>query len=130
MFDPSNENPLFCHCYTCHRRFYCPIYDILPNNDVCVKKHNDGANARKCGVCGCHRSLHKPPSSISPSCSHKITQNSVINTVFLLEGDIMLIDDNDECLEEPLTKRLKLSDVVSNVNVTPLSSVKVKLSKL
>ena len=104
----------------------------------CVKKHNggvdgcqlfypDGANARKCGACGCHRSLHKPPPSISPSCSHKVTQNSVVNTTPSSQGDIMLIDDDDECLKEPVTKRLKLNDVVSNVNVTPFPCVKVKL---
>ena len=36
-------------------------------------------------------------------------------------------DDDDECLKEPLSKKLKVNDIVPNVNVTALSSVKVKL---
>lgn len=138
LFDPSDENPLLCDCCTCHRSFHHAIYDIPPSSGACVKKHNgdvdgcqlfypDGANARKCGACGCHRSLHKPPPSISPSCSHKVTQNSVVNTALPLQDDTMLIDDDDDCLKEPVTKKLKLNDAVTNVNVTPFSCVKVKL---
>jgi len=41
----------------------------------------------------------------------------------------MLIDDNDECLKEPLMKRLKLNDIVSNDSIkSALSSIKVKLA--
>lgn len=45
----------------------------------------------------------------------------------LLQGDIMLMDDDDECLKELVTKRLKLNDFVSNVNDTLLFSTKFKL---
>jgi len=84
--------------------------------DGCQLFYPDEANARKCGACQCHRSLHKPPPSMSPSCLHKVTQNSVANTVLSSQGDIMLIDD-DECLNGPLSKKLKVNDIVPNGNV-------------
>lgn len=89
LFDPSDENPLLCDCCTCHRSFHCPIYDIILDSGACIKRFNDGindcqsfyhnrANAYKCGAYGCYKLLHKP--LISPSCSHKIIQNLVVNT--------------------------------------------------
>jgi len=63
----------------------------------------------KCNACGCHTSFHKLLPSMLP--------NSVVKTIPSLEGDIMLIDDNDECLKEPLTKKLKLNEVVFNVKL-------------
>jgi len=134
LFDPSDENPLLCDCCNCHRSFHRVIYNIPPKSGACVKKHDGGvdgcqlfypdeANARKCGACGCHRSLHKPQPSMSPSCSHKVTQNSVVKTVPSSQGDIMFIDDNnddDDCLKELLSKKLKVNDIVPNVNVAAL----------
>ncbi len=138
LFDPSDENPLLCDCCSCHRSFHRAIFDRPPNSGACVKKHNGGVdgcqlfcpnvdNVRKCGACGCHRSLHQPLPSTSPSCSHKMTQNSVVGTAPSSQGDIMLLDDDDECLKEPAIKRLKLNDVVADVNGAPLLSAKVKV---
>lgn len=49
-----------------------------------------------------------------------MTKNSIFNTNLSLYGDFMLIGNDDECLKEHLTKRLKINDVVFDINVTPL----------
>jgi len=87
------------------------------------------ANAPKCGACGCHRSLYQPPPSSSPSYLHQIIRNSIVYTTPSSQGDVMLIDDDDddECLNELVTKMLRVNDGLSNVSGTPFPSIKVKL---
>lgn len=39
----------------------------------------------------------------------------------------MFIDDDNEYSKEMLSMSLKLNDVISNVNITPISFIKIKL---
>lgn len=134
LFNPPYKNLLLCDCCTYYRSFQCTFYDIPPNSGTYIEKHNGrvdgcwlfyptGANARNCNACDYHGLLHQPP----PSCSHKVTKNLVVSITPSLQGDIMLIDDNNEYLKEPLTKRLKIKWCCIQYNVTPFSFSKVIL---